>query len=194
MRAPSAILLLLLVAASPTHATAVHPAQWSVALEGDGIAYGLGGYSGIIRVAAPNRFEVALGSGRYNLPEFVTKTQDTFDEARWDVTSESIQVFRAGYRFAPPLANGFALHAIAMHQRFRISSAKLAGVSRFKQLGLGVSGGYYLHLVAGVYVYPVVSVTYDRVYNGTNAVQGRRYRVPSLGVSESLHVGWERGF
>lgn len=194
MRALSAVLLFLLVAVNPAQAAPTHPAQWSVALEGDGIAYGLGGYSGIIRVAAPNRFEVALGSGRYHLPEFVAKTQDNFDEAQWDVTSESIQVLRVGYRFAPPLANGFAVHAIAMHQRFRISSEPLAGVSRFKQLGLGISGGYYLHLGAGVYVYPVVSVTYDRVYNGTNAVQGRRYRVPSLGVSESVHVGWERGF
>lgn len=90
MRTLGAVLLLLLVAMNPAHAAPLAPAQWSVALEGDGIAYGLGGYSGIIRVAAPNRFEVAMGSGRYTLPEFVTKTQDTFDEAGWDVTSESI--------------------------------------------------------------------------------------------------------
>ncbi len=194
MRQLSAVLLLLLVAVNPAHAAAASPAGWSVALEGDGIAYGLGGYSGIIRVAAPNRFELALGSGRYTLPEFVTKTQATFDEAGWDATSESIQVLRMGYRFAPPLANGFAVHAIAMHQRFRISSEKLAGVSRFKQLGLGVSGGYYLHLGVGIYVYPVVSVTYDSILDGTNAVGGVRYHVPSLGVSESVHLGWERGF
>lgn len=194
MRALSAVLLLLIVVVKPAHAAPSALDRWSVALEGDGIAYGLGGYSGILQVAAPNGFEVALGSGRYTLPEFVTKTQDTYNEAGWDATSESIQVFRMGYRFAPPLANGFALHAIALHQRFRISSEKLAGVSRFKQLGLGVSGGYYLHLGAGDYVYPVVSLTYDRVYQGSNAVQGRSYRVPSLGVSESVHVGWERGF
>ena len=136
MRALSVVLLLLIVVVKPAHAAPSALDRWSVALEGDGIAYGLGGYSGILQVAAPNGFEVALGSGRYTLPEFVTKTQDTYNEAGWDATSESIQVFRMGYRFAPPLANGFALHAIALHQRFRISSEKLAGVSASNSSGL----------------------------------------------------------
>jgi hypothetical protein len=75
----------------------------SIAIEGDAPAYFLSGYSGIANLTLANGISIALGAGRYNVPGFIVEGQDSYDEAGWKATAESIQVLRVGYRFRGPL-------------------------------------------------------------------------------------------
>ena len=61
---------------------------------------------------APN---LALGTGRFEVPGFLLEGQDSFDAAGWKATSESIQVLRVGYRFGQANANGVVLDAIVIN-------------------------------------------------------------------------------
>lgn len=166
----------------------------SIAIEGDLPAFFLDGYSGIANITLANGISIALGAGRYSVPGFIVEAQDSYDEAGWKATSESIQVLRVGYRFRGPLRNGLAVHAIVLNQNWRLQARELGEATRFRPLGVGLSAGYFLHLGRHLYVYPTSAVTYNTVYSGDTSVQGRRYDVARWQVNPSVHVGWEMGF
>jgi hypothetical protein len=108
-----------LLAATVAFAMPRNAAAQSIAIEGDAPAYFLSGYSGIANLTLRNGISIAFGAGRYNVPGFVVEAQESYDEAGWKATSESIQVLRVGYRFRGPLRNGPAVHAIVLNQKWR---------------------------------------------------------------------------
>jgi hypothetical protein len=163
----------------------------SVAIEADALAYFLGGYSGIVNLTFDSGLSIALGAGRYNVPGFVVEGQETFEEAGWKATSESIQVLRIGYRLRGTGTNGPAVHAIVLNQNWRLEAERLGDETRFRPLGMGVSAGYYFHLGPHFYVYPTASATYTTVYSGETSVQGRDYDVAAWQINPSVHIGWE---
>jgi len=163
----------------------------AVAIEADAVAYFLSGYSGIVNLTFQNGLSVALGAGRYDVPGFLVEGQDTFDEAGWRATSESIQVLRVGYRFREPNRNGPAVHAIVLNQKWRLEAEKLGGETGFRPLGVGVSGGYYFFIGQHFYIYPIASATYNTVYSGETSVQDREYEVPVWQINPSVHIGWQ---
>ena len=166
----------------------------SLAIEGDAVAYGLSGYSGIVRMSLSNGLNVALGTGRYELPGFIVKEQPHFDEAHWRATSESIQVLRVGYRFGAAMKNGFVLDGIAINQRWKVTAESLSAATKFSTLSTGVSTGYYLHIGKHFYLYPTASFTYTTLYSGENMVQSSEYDIPKWQPNGSLHAGWEWAF
>ena len=172
-------------------ATSTGARAQSVAIEADALAYPLSGYSAILRISHENGFSYALGTGRYALPTFLVKGQSTYDEAGWEATSEAIQVLRVGYRFFGPRQDGPAVDVIVLNQVWRLDAPKLDATAHFKTIGVGLSGGYYFHIGEHFYVYPTVAMTYESVYSGTAAVEGRAYDVSPLGLNGSLHIGWE---
>jgi hypothetical protein len=169
-------------------------AAQSIAIEGDAPAYFLSGYSGIANITLGNGISVAFGAGRYNVPGFIVEAQDSYDEAGWKATAQSIQVLRVGYRFRGPLKNGPAVHAIVLNQSWRLQARELADETRFRPLGVGLSGGYFLHVGRHFYIYPTSAVTYNTVYSGHTTVQASRYTVARWQVNPSVHIGWEMGF
>lgn len=168
------------------------PAQKaSFAVEADAAAYALKGYSVIGRITLRKGLNVALGTGRYNVPGFVVKGDSNYDRAKWKATSESIQVFRIGYRFRGPMKNGPVVDAIVLNQKWRLQSETIGGETRFRQIGAGVSGGYYFHLGKHFYIYPTASLTRHSVYSGETTVRGISYRLNPTQLNGSVHVGWE---
>ena len=190
--AAAAALTLLTVLPAPAQPPS--SAERSFAIEADALAYPLGGYSGIFRVSLANGFNIALGAGRFDVPEFLLEGQDSFDAAGWKATSESIQVLRVGYRFGRANANGLVLDAIVINQQWKLTAEKLNASTSFRPLGVGVSSGYYLHLGRHFYVYPTASLTWNRVYDGSTSVQGLDYEVARVQFNGSVHVGWEWRF
>lgn len=195
-RIPGCLLAAAIVFESAAHAQAKDDTAApgaSLAVEADAAAYALKGYSGIFRVTLANGFNIAFGSGRYNVPNFVVKGQDNYEQARWKATSESIQVLRVGYRFRGPMRDGPVVDAIVLNQKWRLRSERVAGETRFRPIGVGLSGGYYIHLGRHFYIYPTASLTHNSVYSGTTSLQGFNYRVPKFQFNGSVHVGWEWG-
>jgi hypothetical protein len=165
----------------------------SIAVEADAAAYFLKGYSGIVRWTAKNGFNVALGTGRYNVPGFILKNDSNYKLAEWKANSESIQVFRVGYRFNGPMKNGLAVDGIVINQNWKLRSAKLGGESNFRPIGVGASVGYYFHIGKHFYIYPTGSFTYNTVYSGQTQINGTDYHVSKWQPNGSVHVGWEFG-
>jgi len=184
----------LILFATASLAAPRNTAAQSIAIEGDAPAFFLNGYSGIANITFANGISIALGAGRYNVPGFVVEAQDSYDEAGWKATSESIQVLRVGYRFRGPLRNGPAVHAIVLNQNWRLQARELGEETRFRPLGVGLSGGYFLHAGRHFYIYPTSAVTYNTVYSGDTSVQASRYNVARWQVNPSVHIGWELGF
>jgi hypothetical protein len=170
--------------------TATASAQ-SVAPEADALAYPLGGYSAALRVTHDNGVSYALGTGRYTLPTFLVKTQESYDATHWKATSEAIQVLRVGYRFFGPGEDGPAVDAILLNQLWHLEARRLDADTHFKTIAVGLSGGYYFHVGSHFYLYPTAAVTYDSVYSGSTSVLDQKYEVPPLGLNGSIHVGWE---
>jgi hypothetical protein len=168
-----------------------HAHAQSVALEADALAYPLGGYSAAIRITQENGFSYALGTGRYTLPSFIVKGQATYDAAGWSATSEAIQVLRVGYRLRGPHQDGPAADVIVLNQLWKLTAERLGASTHFKSLGVGVAGGYYFHIGSHFYLYPNGAVTYERVYSGDPQVSGLDYEVSPLGLTGSVHLGWE---
>jgi hypothetical protein len=185
----AALLIATFSAAMPQNALAQ-----SIAIEGDAPAYLLSGFSGIANITLANGISIALGAGRYNVPGFIVEGQDSYDEAGWEATSESIQVLRIGYRFRGALRNGPAVHAIVLNQNWRLEAKELGEETRFRPLGVGVSTGYFFHVGRHFYIYPTAAATYNTVYSGDTSVQASSYDVPRWQVNPSVHVGWEMGF
>ena len=163
----------------------------SIALESDVLSYFIGGYSGILNVSFANGFQVAFGSGRYDVPGFLLEGDDNYDKAKWKATATSVQVLRATYRFNGPRRNGPALGAVVLNQNWKLRSETLAGETRFKQINAGITGGYYFHLGKHLYLYPTAAFTYNDVYSGSTSVRGTNYKVAKLAPNASLHMGWE---
>jgi hypothetical protein len=184
----------LATALIPSLAEAQTPAtsrRASVALEADAVAYGIGGYSGIVSVSLPNGLQFAVGNGRYEVPTFMLEADANFEAARWKATSTSIQVVRAMYRFRGPNKNGLALGAIVLNQNWRLRSKALGGESKFSPLSVGLTAGYYLHIGKHFYLYPTTAFTYNKVVSGKASVNGTPYSVAKFGPNGSLHAGWE---
>lgn len=163
----------------------------SIAVEADALAYGLPGYSGILSVSLANGFQVALGTGRYEVPGFLLKGDDNYNTAKWKATSTSVQVLRATYRFSGPMTSGLALGGVILNQNWRLRGEKLAGETKFRPLSAGVTAGYYVHVTKHFYIYPTTAFTYNSVVSGTPELQGVPYKVAKFGPNASLHVGWE---
>ncbi len=175
--------------ASP--ATSAESPRRSIAVEADAIAYGLPGYSGILSVSFANGFQVALGTGRYDVPSFLLKGDANYDAAKWKATSTSVQVLRATYRFNGPMKSGLALGGVVLNQNWRLRAENLNGESKFRPLSAGLTAGYYVHVTRHFYVYPTTAFTYNTVVSGTPALQGTPYKVSKFGPNASLHIGWE---
>lgn len=186
--------MFILLAAAPSWAQPPAPTERSLAIEADALAYPLGGYSGIFRVSLGNGLNIALGTGRFDVPGFLLEGQDSFDAAGWKATSESIQVLRVGYRFGQAGANGLVLDAIVINQKWKLTADRLGASTSFRPLGVGASSGYYLHLGRHFYVYPTLSLTWNGVYDGSTSVQGLEYKVARIQLNGSVHVGWEWKF
>jgi hypothetical protein len=165
----------------------------SIAAEADAISFAISGYSGIVNLSLRNGFQVAFGTGRYDLPGFLVEGDPNYDLAQWKATSTSVQVFRMGYRFNGPMRSGPALAAIVLNQNMRLRSVPLNGESRFRQVGVGISGGYYVHVGRHFYVYPTGAFVRNSVYSGEASVSGTNYEVAKYEPNASVHVGWEWG-
>jgi hypothetical protein len=193
MRASS--LIAALAATAVTTATAAaqsaEPTRHnSIAIEADAIAYGLPGYSGIINVSLANGFQIALGTGKYEVPSFLLKGDANYDVAKWKATSTSVQVLRTTYRFRGPMKSGPALGVVVLNQNWKLRSDRLSGETKFRPISVGLTGGYYVHLSKHFYVYPTTALTYNNVASGTTSVQGVAYKVSKFGPNASVHVGW----
>ncbi len=165
----------------------------SIAFEADAAAYALKGYSGIANLSLRNGFQVAFGTGRYEVPSFLLKGDSNYDRAKWKATSTSVQVFRMGYRFKGPMKNGPVLGGIVLNQNWRLRSERIAGETRFRPVSVGVTGGYYFHIGKHFYIYPTAAFTHNSVYSGQTSLQGTNYKVAKWGPNGSVHVGWEWG-
>ena len=197
-RVQLALLPFALVTASAASAQSTRPAEpekakASFAVEADAAAYALKGYSGIGRITLRNGLNIALGAGRYNVPGFILRGDANYETAKWRATAESIQVFRIGYRFGGAMKNGAVIDAIVTNQNWRLRASNLVGETKFKQIGAGVSGGYYIHIGKHFYVYPTASLTRNTVYSGGTSIGNFQYRVRPVQFNGSVHVGWEWG-
>jgi hypothetical protein len=163
----------------------------SIAAEADILSYFVSGYSGIVNVSLANGFQVAFGAGRYDVPSFLLEGDENYEKAKWEATATSIQVLRMTYRFKGPRKNGPALGGIVLNQNWTLSSKTLGGETKFKQVNVGITGGYYLHLGKHLYLYPTAAFTYNNVYSGSTSVNGTSYTVAKFSPNASLHMGWE---
>lgn len=183
---------LVLCQATSTAAQAAPRARTSsIALEADAVSFFIGGYSVIANLSLANRLHVALGTGRYEFPEFLLSGDDNFDAAQWEATATSIQVLRAGYRFNGPMRNGPVLGAIAMTQKIHLTSEPLDGETRFRTTSIGLSAGYYIHIGKHFYLYPTAAFTHNSVASGSTSVNGVGYTVEKWTPNGSVHAGWE---
>lgn len=167
--------------------------QSSIAMEADAISFFISGYSGIVNLSLRNRFQIAFGSGRYALPSFLLEGDANYDVAQWEATSTSVQVLRAGYRFKGPMKNGPAVAAIVLNQNMRLRSEPLGGETRFRQVSVGISGGYHFHIGKHFYIYPTAALTRNTVPSGDTSIRGTNYTVEKYSLNESVHIGWEWG-
>ena len=183
---------LTLAVAPLAAAQSAQPARGaSIAVEADAISFFIGGYSGIVNLSLGNGFQVALGTGRYDVPPFLLEGDPNYDTAQWEATVTSVQVLRMGYRFKGPMKNGPVLAAIALNQNWQMQAPPLGGETQFRTISVGLSGGYYFHIGKHFYVYPTAAFTYNTVTSGSTSVGGTSYKVNKFGPNGSVHVGWE---
>ena len=183
---------LTLAVAPLAAAQSAQPARGaSIAVEADAISFFIGGYSGIVNLSLGNGFQVALGTGRYDVPTFLLEGDPNYDTAQWEATVTSVQVLRMGYRFKGPMKNGPVLAAIALNQNWQMQAPPLGGETQFRTISVGLSGGYYFHIGKHFYVYPTAAFTYNTVTSGSTSVSGTSYKVDKFGPNGSVHVGWE---
>ncbi len=166
---------------------------YSVAAEADAISFFIGGYSGIVNLSLRNGFQIAVGTGSYDVPRFLTEGDKNNDVAEWKARSTSVQVMRVGYRFRGPMRSGPALAAVVLNQNWRLRSESLNGETRFRPLSVGLSGGYYVKFGKHFYVYPTAAFTRNHVVSGSTSIKGTAYTVEKFGPNASIHAGWEWG-
>jgi len=165
----------------------------SIAVEADILSFFASGYSAMLNVSMPNRFQVAFGVGNYDVPGFLVEGDPNFDAAQWDARVTSVQVFRATYRFRGPMKSGPALGGVFLNQNWRLRSAPLNGETTFRELSTGVTGGYYVHIGPSFYIYPTAAYTYNNVYSGETSIKGIIYKTDRFSPNASVHVGWAWG-
>jgi hypothetical protein len=151
----------------------------------------LPGFSGILNVSLPSGFQVAVGAGRYEVPGFLLSGDDNYDAVKWKATSTSIQVVRMTYRFNGPMKNGPAAGVALLNQRMRLRAELLTGETKFSQISVGPTGGYYQHIGKHFYLYPTAAYTRNSVYSGETTLQGVPFTVEKWGLNYSLHAGWD---
>ena len=188
-----ALISMFTAGAAAAQDTAEERPRVSMAVEADAIAYGLPGYSGILSVSFANGFQVAFGTGRYEVPSFLLKGDENYDAVQWKATSTSVQVLRATYRFRGPMKSGPALGAVVLNQHWRLRANRLSGETTFRPLSVGLTGGYYIHVGKHFYVYPTAAFTYNTVVSGDTTLGGHSYTVEKFAPNGSVHVGWEWG-
>ena len=162
----------------------------SIAIESDILSFFIGGYSAMVNVSLPNKFQAAFGIGRYDVPGFLVEGDPNFDTAQWDATVTSVQVFRTTYRFRGPRTSGPALGGVILNQNWTLRSAPLSGETTFREVSAGITGGYYIHLGTHFYIYPTGAYTYNNVYSGEPSVKGTVYETDKFSPNASLHIGW----
>lgn len=140
-----------------------------------------------------NGFQIAVGTGSYDVPRFLTEGDKNNDVAEWQARSTSVQVMRVGYRFRGPMRSGPALAAVVLNQNWRLRSESLGGETRFRPLSVGLSGGYYAKFGKHFYVYPTAAFTRNHVVSGSPSLHGVAYTVEKFGPNASIHAGWEWG-
>jgi hypothetical protein len=91
------------------------------------------------------------------------------------------------------MKNGPAVAGILLTQNMRLRSEPLVGETRFRQLGVGVSAGYYFHIGKQFYIYPIAAYTRNSVRSGSTSIRGTSYTVEKYSLNESVHIGWEWG-
>jgi hypothetical protein len=165
----------------------------SIAVEADALAYALPGYSGIVNLSLRNGFQIAFGTGRYEVPSFLLKGDENYDAAGWKATSKSVQVLRVTYRFKGPMKSGPALGAVMLNQNWRLRAERISGETTFRPLSVGITGGYYFHVGKHFYIYPTGAFTHNSVVSGQTSLQGTNYHVAKWGPNASVHIGWEWG-
>jgi len=190
-------LSILVLTAAPLAATAqTAPSQPeadsrpSFAVESDILSFFISGYSVMANVSFPNRLQMALGIGSYDVPGFLVEGDPNFDTAQWEARVTSVQVFRATYRFRGPMKSGPALGGVILNQNWHLQSAPLNGDTKFQEISAGVTGGYYFHVGKHFYIYPTAAYTYNNVYSGETSVNGTSYKTDKFSPNASLHVGW----
>jgi hypothetical protein len=162
----------------------------SIAVETDILSFFIGGYSAMVNVSFPNKFQMAFGIGSYDVPGFLVEGDPNFDVAQWEARVTSVQVFRATYRFRGPMRSGPALGGVILNQNWRLQSAPLNGETTFREVSAGVTGGYYIHVGKHFYIYPTAAYTFNNVYSGETSVNGTNYKTDKFSPNASLHVGW----
>jgi hypothetical protein len=178
-----------LLAFTAVSVSAQEPA--SVAVEADVIAFALPGWSGIVNVSLPNKFQAAFGVGAYEVPSFLLEGDDNYDAVKWQAKAKFLEVFRVTYRFNGPMKNGPAAGVALINQHMRLRAENLTGETTFSQLSVGPSGGYYQHFGKSFYIYPTVAYTHNSVHSGEPVLQGVPYTVEEWGLNYSLHAGWD---
>ena len=99
----------------------------SIAVETDILSYFFSGYSVMVNVSLPNKFQAAFGIGNYDVPDFLVEGDPNFDVAQWEARVTSVQVLRATYRFRGPMRSGPALGGVILNQNWHLKSAPLNG-------------------------------------------------------------------
>jgi hypothetical protein len=89
------------------------------------------------------------------------------------------------------MKNGPALGVALINQHLRLRAELLSGESKFSQLSVGPSGGYYQHFGKHFYIYPTAAYTRNSVHSGEAVLQGVPYTVEKWGLNYSLHAGWD---
>src|ERR1044071_990840 len=160
----------------------------SIAVESDILSFFIGGYSAMVNVSLPNKFQMAFGIGSYEVPGFLVEGDPNFDVAQWEARVTSVQVFRATYRFKGPMRSGPALGGAILNQNWRLQSAPLNGETTFREVSVGITGGYYVHLGPHFYLYPTAAYTYNNVYSVEPSINGIDYKTDKFSPNASLHV------
>ena len=173
-----------------TPATGDAPRKSSIAFEADVLAYGVNGYSAMLNYSFANGFQVAAGTGSYDVPAFLLEGDKNYEAAHWKARSTSVQVVRATYRFNGPMRSGFAVGAVMLNQNWKLSAEKIAGETKFRPVGVGLTAGYYKHFGRSFYVYPTTAFTYNSVASGSTRLGNTSYSVAKLAPNASLHMGW----
>jgi hypothetical protein len=63
----------------------------SIAVESDILSFFISGYSAMVNLSLPNKFQMAFGLGSYDVPGFLVEGDDNFDRAQWKARVTSVQ-------------------------------------------------------------------------------------------------------
>ncbi len=181
------------LSATPSLAQSESGSRGSISAEADILSFALPGYSAIASTTLPNKLQLAIGIGRYDVPSFLLEGDSNYDAAKWQATVTSLQVARATYRFRGAMQDGFALGVVVLNQNFRLRADNLAGQTRFRTLSAGITAGYYFHVGKHFYLYPTSALTLNSVASGSSTLGATPYKVERFSPQVSLHAGWEFG-